>query len=85
MEWSSRYAYGRCADEEVELAPGALEALSKVSRGDLRRAITSLQSAVRLKASYTAQSERTSHESLKRKAGYVFIGIHFPAAVASDC
>ena len=39
------------AGEHVELAPGALETLARVSRGDLRRAITSLQSAVRLKVS----------------------------------
>ncbi len=38
-----------CADEDVDLAEGALETLAKASRGDLRRAITSLQSAVRLK------------------------------------
>ena len=36
------------AEEGVTLAPGAMETLSKVSGGDLRRAITTLQSAVRL-------------------------------------
>lgn len=40
-------------DEDVDLADGALETLAKVSRGDLRRAITSLQSAVRLKVGDT--------------------------------
>lgn len=37
------------ADEDVDLGEGSLETLAKASRGDLRRAITSLQSAVRLK------------------------------------
>ncbi|EFJ51923.1 DNA replication factor C complex subunit 4 [Volvox carteri f. nagariensis] len=37
-----------CEREGVTLAPGALEALSSVSGGDLRRAITTLQSAARL-------------------------------------
>lgn len=37
------------ADKEgLELAPNALDTLSHVSGGDLRRAITTLQSAVRL-------------------------------------
>lgn len=36
-------------DEGVEMEADALSTLAKVSRGDLRRAITSLQSAVRLK------------------------------------
>lgn len=40
-----------CVDEGVELGPGSLDTLGAVSRGDLRRAITSLQSAVRLKVS----------------------------------
>jgi len=37
-----------CDKEGVQLAGGAMEALSSVSGGDLRRAITTLQSAVRL-------------------------------------
>ena len=36
--------------EGVELQPGAMDTLGKVSNGDLRKAITTLQSAVRLKA-----------------------------------
>ena len=41
---------GRLHPEEgVELRPGAMETLAKVSGGDLRKAITTLQSAVRLK------------------------------------
>ena len=38
-----------CASEGVALLPGAREALERVAGGDLRRAITVLQSAVRLK------------------------------------
>lgn len=37
------------AEEGVELQEGAMETLAKVSGGDLRKAITTLQSAVRLK------------------------------------
>lgn len=40
-----------CAAEGVELAPGALLELGRVAGGDLRRAITTLQSAVRLRGS----------------------------------
>ena len=39
----------KAAEEGVELAEGAMEALGRVSGGDLRRGITTLQSAVRLK------------------------------------
>ena len=53
------YDLRSCADEEVELEKGALETLAKVSRGDLRRAITSLQSAYRLKVALTL-TPRTS-------------------------
>lgn len=35
----------------MELQEGAMETLGKVSGGDLRKAITTLQSAVRLKVS----------------------------------
>ena len=38
-----------CRAEGVELSPGALTELGRVAGGDLRRAITTLQSAVRLK------------------------------------
>ncbi|CAL8469989.1 g9531 [Coccomyxa elongata] len=38
-----------CTEEGVELQEGAMETLGKVSGGDLRKAITTLQSAVRLK------------------------------------
>ena len=41
----------KCAEEGVEMKLGAMETLGKVSNGDLRKAITTLQSAVRLKAS----------------------------------
>ena len=37
-----------CQQEGVTLAPGAAELLGQVSGGDLRKAVTSLQSAVRL-------------------------------------
>ncbi|KAK2076424.1 hypothetical protein QBZ16_000949 [Prototheca wickerhamii] len=37
-----------CTAEGVELSPGTLQALSKVAGGDMRRAITTLQSAARL-------------------------------------
>ncbi|KAL3690676.1 hypothetical protein R1sor_004327 [Riccia sorocarpa] len=37
-----------CQEEGIQLSPEALSALSKVSGGDLRRAITVLQSAARL-------------------------------------
>lgn len=40
-----------CAAEGIELAPGALAELGRVAGGDLRRAITALQSAARLKGS----------------------------------
>ncbi|PSC72697.1 replication factor C subunit 2 [Micractinium conductrix] len=40
-----------CNAEDVELGEGALETLSRVSGGDMRKAITSLQSAVRLRGS----------------------------------
>ena len=39
------------AAEGVTLEDGGMEALSRVSNGDLRKAITTLQSAVRLKGS----------------------------------
>ena len=42
------------AEEGVELEPGTMEVLGKVSNGDMRRAITSLQSAVRLQVSCPA-------------------------------
>ena len=38
------------AAEGVSLGEGAMDTLGKVSGGDLRKAITTLQSAVRLKA-----------------------------------
>ena len=37
------------AEEGVKLGPGAMETLGKVAVGDMRKAITTLQSAVRLK------------------------------------
>lgn len=37
------------AEEGVKLEPGAMETLGKVAGGDMRKAITTLQSAVRLK------------------------------------
>ena len=37
------------AEEEVKLEPGAMETLGKVAGGDMRKAITTVQSAVRLK------------------------------------
>lgn len=40
-----------CDLEGVELAPGAMATLDKVSQGDMRRAITCVQSAFRLKGS----------------------------------
>jgi hypothetical protein len=40
-----------CGAEGVELGPGAMELLGKVSHGDLRRAITTLQSATSLAGS----------------------------------
>ncbi|KAL4426978.1 hypothetical protein ABPG77_009539 [Micractinium sp. CCAP 211/92] len=40
-----------CGAEGVELGDGALETLSQVSGGDMRKAITTLQSAVRLRGS----------------------------------
>lgn len=40
-----------CAAEGVAMGEGALEALSRVSGGDMRKAITTLQSAVRLRGS----------------------------------
>jgi replication factor C subunit 2/4 len=39
-----------CAKEGVAMAPGALAALGRVSGGDLRKAVTTLQSAARLAA-----------------------------------
>ena len=44
----------RAAEEGVELEPGTMEVLGKVSNGDMRRAITSLQSAVRLQVTCPA-------------------------------
>ena len=46
LEQSTSASVG--AEEGVTLEAGAMETLSKVSGGDLRRAITTLQSAVRL-------------------------------------
>lgn len=43
-----------CAIEGVELASDTLETLARVSRGDLRRAITTLQSAYALKGNPVA-------------------------------
>jgi len=43
-----------CSSEGVTLLPGAKSALERVARGDLRRAITVLQSAVRLKGNEVA-------------------------------
>ncbi|KXZ46213.1 hypothetical protein GPECTOR_46g282 [Gonium pectorale] len=43
-----------CEREGVTLAPGALATLSAVSGGDLRRAITTLQSAARLGAGHVS-------------------------------
>lgn len=37
-----------CSKEGVELGPGAFQLLGEVSEGDLRKAVTTLQSAVRL-------------------------------------
>lgn len=54
-----------CASEGVTLKPGAKEALERVARGDLRRAITVLQSAVRLRGS------EVSAETLEDVSGAV--------------
>lgn len=54
-----------CASEGVTLLPGAKEALERVARGDLRRAITVLQSAVRLKG------KEVSAETLEDVSGAV--------------
>jgi replication factor C subunit 2/4 len=43
-----------CAAEGVELADGTMQALGRVSRGDLRRAITTLQSAYALEGNPVA-------------------------------
>lgn len=43
-----------CSQEGVELDDGSLETLGNVSGGDMRKAITTLQSAVRLKGSPVA-------------------------------
>lgn len=40
-----------CGQEGVELGPGAMATLGRVSGGDLRKAITTLQSAVCLAGS----------------------------------
>ena len=40
-----------CAEEGVALQSGAMETLGKVAGGDMRKAITTLQSAVRLRVS----------------------------------
>ncbi len=47
-----------CAAENVTLGPGAADALAAVSRGDLRRAVTTLQSAARLAAGDNSQVTR---------------------------
>ena len=49
-----------CTEEGVELQEGAMDTLGKVSGGDLRKAITTLQSAVRLKVSYLSHHALTS-------------------------
>lgn len=54
-----------CKAEGVTLQPGAREALERVARGDLRRAITVLQSAVRLRGS------EVSAETLEDVSGAV--------------
>ena len=54
-----------CASEGVTLQPGAKETLERVARGDLRRAITVLQSAVRLKGN------EVSAETLEDVSGAV--------------
>ena len=54
-----------CSSEGVTLQPGAKEALERVARGDLRRAITVLQSAVRLRGS------EVSAETLEDVSGAV--------------
>lgn len=54
-----------CRAEGVSLQPGAKEALERVARGDLRRAITVLQSAVRLRGS------EVSAETLEDVSGAV--------------
>ena len=40
-----------CKSEDIQLGPGAMDLLGRVSRGDLRRAITTLQSAASLAGS----------------------------------
>lgn len=54
-----------CASEGVTMLPGAKEALERVAGGDLRRAITVLQSAVRLKGA------EVSAETLEDVSGAV--------------
>ncbi len=55
----------RVAAEGVHLGEGAMDTLGKASGGDLRKAITTLQSAVRLKARRTASCLALSCEGCR--------------------
>ena len=48
---------GNDAEEGVTLQSGAMETLGKVAGGDMRKAITTLQSAVRLRVSSICTSQ----------------------------
>jgi len=51
-----------CAEEKVQFHNGVLKALIKTSEGDLRRAITSLQSCYRLKGKDHVLAVKDVHE-----------------------
>jgi replication factor C subunit 2/4 len=52
-----------CAKEGVTMAPGALDMLGRVSGGDLRKAVTTLQSAARLAAGGEVDAQAVSDVS----------------------
>ena len=54
-------------NEHVKLEPGAVDALIKCSEGDLRKAITFLQSAARLVGAVKWSQSKTNGHSKKRK------------------
>ena len=54
-------------NEHVKLEPGAVDALIKCSEGDLRKAITFLQSAARLVGAVKLSQSNTNGHSKKRK------------------
>ena len=85
MSTSSRLAYIATA-EHVQMDPEVISALISTSSGDLRRAITYLQSASRLSSSTTPPTRITTSD-IQEIAGVVPTGVinSFASSLGIEC